>query len=230
MVINCKKINDKIVIKTPTEIGGLKSAEYLSLNSQGKMPLMVTNNGMAIPESDTICRYLLEKYPEGPSFNPKNLQQKMLSEQISRTHDIYIAPVQGCMYKAPGTSYSIYGTDRLAALSELKKQLQNIERAVTEFDLKNPSLAGNFLCGEEISLGDASLYPTVVFCMFILPQFFELSNEDILGPRLLRWFNYLSKESSEAKGIREEIESALSGWKSNNRWDKIVEELKALKV
>jgi hypothetical protein len=121
---------------------------------------------MCIPESDIICRYLIEKYPQvykhiymyiyiyihicidiyvytyiymctymyiciyinihiyvyvcifihiqAPSFTPKNLQQKILSELISRTHDIYIAPVQGCMYKAPGTTYSIYGTDRLA--------------------------------------------------------------------------------------------------------------------
>jgi hypothetical protein len=28
------------------------------------MPLMVTKEGMSIPESDTICRYLMEKYPQ----------------------------------------------------------------------------------------------------------------------------------------------------------------------
>lgn len=188
---------------------------------------MVTDNGFAIPESDTICRYLLEKYPEGPSFMPSNLQQKILSEQICRSHDIYIAPIQGCMYKAPGTSFSVYATDRMAALAELKKQLQSIDRIVTEFDLKNPSLVGNFLCGKEISLGDASLYPTVVFCMFILPQFFGWTDEEVLGPRLLKWFNTLSNESS-AKIVRDEIEVALAGWKSNNRWDSIVAEMKEL--
>jgi glutathione S-transferase len=90
MLILSKEIENQVEIKDPSAIGGLKSAEYLDLNIQGKMPLLVTGDGMPIPESDTICRYLLEKYPQGPSFQPTNLNQKMLSEQICRTHDVYI--------------------------------------------------------------------------------------------------------------------------------------------
>ena len=55
-------------------MGGLKSAQYLALNPQGKMPLLVTEEGEAIPESDTIARYLLDRFAAaGPSFVPSSL-------------------------------------------------------------------------------------------------------------------------------------------------------------
>jgi glutathione S-transferase len=43
-------------VRLPSEIGGLKSPEFIALNAQGKMPLLVTQEGFPIPESDTICR------------------------------------------------------------------------------------------------------------------------------------------------------------------------------
>ena len=52
------------------DIGGLKSPEYLALNPQGKMPLLVADE-ITLPESDTICRYLLDRFSaSSPSFVP----------------------------------------------------------------------------------------------------------------------------------------------------------------
>ena len=48
--------------RPPSDIGGLKSEEYLALNPQGKMPLYVNERGMPIPESDTICQYIIDRY------------------------------------------------------------------------------------------------------------------------------------------------------------------------
>ena len=229
MVIASKKIAPLVRIAQPSEIGGLKSAEYLSLNLQGKMPLLVCPDGMPIPESDTICRYLMDKYPQGPSFSPSDLKQRVLSDQICRLHDMYLAPVQGCMYKPPGFTYSTFGSDRTLALAELKKQLFGIEAVVAKFDAKFPSLSGNFLCGKDISLADASLYPTIVFCMFMLPEFFGWDRSDILGQRLSKWWDFMSNEVPEARTIRNDIENALSLWRANGRWDPIIDEMQALK-
>ena len=228
MIIQAKKIDKNVQVLPPTAIGGLKSPEYLALNLQGKMPLLVCSDGMAIPESDTICRYLLDKYPSGPSFMPTDPRQRVLSEQICRLHDIYMGPVLGSMYKAPGTPFSIFGTDRSAALAELKKQILCIENTVVKFDTAYPSLSGNFLCGSEISLADAALYPTMVFCSFILPDFFKWEKNDVFGRRLSKWWDFMSNEVEEARTVRDGIESGLSGWKTNGRWDPILEEMKSL--
>jgi glutathione S-transferase len=78
----------EVAILSPMDIGGMKSKEYLALNPQGKIPLMIADEiGMPIPESDTICRYLISKYSEnGPSFQPENTKSNL----IARLHDMYL--------------------------------------------------------------------------------------------------------------------------------------------
>jgi glutathione S-transferase len=229
MILYSKKLSEaQVQIVSPTVIGGMKSPEFLALNLVGKIPLLVlADTGLAVPESDTISRYLLDKYSAvGPSFVPNTIEQRVLSEEISRTHDMYVSLVQGAMYKAPGTPYSIYGQDRKAALSELRRQFGRIETMLAQFYEKYPHHAGGkYLCGEQISLADATLFPTAIFAMFMLPQFFEWKESDVLGPRLTEWFNFMGKEEPEGVKIKGEIETALEGWKASGRWDPIIAEM-----
>jgi len=229
MIIRSKGIQEYIDIKQPADVGGLKSVDYLKLNPQGKMPLLLCGmNQYPIPESDCIARYLLDKYRDfGPSFIPSQVMQQSLCNQICRFVDLYISPVQGVMYKAAGTPFSIYGTNRSEGLKELKKQLFLIENLLTTFEEYHPELSyGRYLCGDEISLADATLYPTIVFCVFMLPQFFGWDISDFLGPRLHQWWSFMSSEEvTSALEVRKEIEIALNGWKDNGRFNPIMMEL-----
>lgn len=54
-------------------------------------------------------------------------------------------------------------TMRSAAIADLKKQLHIIESHVDE--------AGPYLCGAEVSLADATLFPTMIFMQVMLPKF-----------------------------------------------------------
>lgn len=230
MIMYSKKLTaQQVDIVSPTVIGGMKSPEFFALNLLGKIPVLVMGDtGLALPESDTICRYLMDKYGNvPPTYIPESVEQRVLSEEISRTHDMYISVVQGAMYKAPGTPYSIYGQDRRAALSELRRQFGRIETMLSQFYEKYPQHAGGkFLCGREISLADATLYPTAIFAMFMLPQFFGWKEADVLGPRLTEWFGYMgSGEVPEGRKVKEEMEAALEGWKMSGRWDPIIAEM-----
>lgn len=136
------------------------------MNPQGKMPLLLADGEFPIPESDSICRYLIEKYKSmGASFMFTDLKRQSLSDQICRIHDIYISPIQGCMYRAPGSKFSAFGTDRRAALSELKSQLQITEKLIDSAEIKNP---GNFLCGDEISLAGDMITITHIYPLSLL--------------------------------------------------------------
>jgi len=233
MIIRSKGIEEYVDIKQPSDVGGLKSPAYLKLNPQGKMPLLLCEpNHYPIPESDCIARYLLEKYRDfGPSFIPSQLMQQSLCNQICRFVDLYISPVQGSMYKAAGTPFSIYGTNRSEGLEELKRQLHVLEHLLTTFEQYHPpqlsSVNGRYLCGDEISLADVTLYPTIVFCVFILPQFFGWDISDFLGPKLYQWWSFMNTEVSSAMEVRKEMEIALNGWKDNGRFNPIMMELKA---
>ncbi len=187
---------------------------------------MIADDGFVVIESDSIARYLIDKYSMiTPKFLPFQLNQRSLSDQICRIHDIYISPIQGCMYKAPGSIYGSFGSNRLAALAELKRQLLGIENMLSSIDSITSSGSNReFLCGEEISLADITLYPTITFCNYMLPQYFKWNQEDYLGPRLQSWY-YKFSDFTQVKKVQNEILSALDEWKSRSRWNPIIKEL-----
>ena len=98
LILYKKQISEEeVVIASPLDLGGLKTPEYLALNPQGKMPLLSIKDGMSIPESDTICRYLMSTYADsGPDFLPNDPKSNL----IARIHDMYITTIQGALYKA----------------------------------------------------------------------------------------------------------------------------------
>jgi glutathione S-transferase len=131
------------------------------------------------------------------------------------------------MYKAQGTPFGVFGTNRKAGLNELLTQLRNIGRLVDQFHGRFPRLIkGRFIAGtDEITLADASLFPTYIFCQYMLPLYAE--HIDFRGlPRLTAWFEFMSSEVEAAREVRQEIETALDQWKARGRFDPIIIELK----
>ena len=228
-IIYGKGITNDITIKEPSSLGGMKSEEYMKLNPLGKMPLLVDDDNYPIPESDVIARYICDKYSEySPSFIPTDTKLKVLNDQICRWHDVYISNIQGCMYKAPGTPFAHHGSNRKAALNELKQRFTEIEDLVTNFETKHyPNLCsrGGYLCGNEISLADATLFPTAVFLMFMLPTFFQWKQEEVLGPRLTKWYNFMLT-IPYIKKVFDEMIPPLNKWKDSGRFDPIIQEMK----
>ncbi|TRW17031.1 glutathione S-transferase family protein [Glacieibacterium frigidum] len=71
--------------------GGIKSPEYLALSPIGKMPLLVDDDGFALPESQAITDYLDRKL-SGPSLAPSEPQAAARCRLIVRIADIYVVP------------------------------------------------------------------------------------------------------------------------------------------
>ena len=131
LVLYKKGLEGAVKIVSPQELGGLRSDEYLALSPQGKMPLLVEDDGTSVWESDAICRHLLDKHADaGPSLWPSTLGSRTAAEVICRHHDAYLGPIQGCLYK-PVPPFGRFGT-RAAALREL------VELAILTLDL-NPN-------------------------------------------------------------------------------------------
>ncbi|CEM05689.1 unnamed protein product [Vitrella brassicaformis CCMP3155] len=213
MIVYKKGIEDRVTIRPPGDLGGLKSEEYLKINPQGKMPTYVTDGGLPIPESDPIARYLINKYQGvGVSFVPADATAQLRSDIVGRLHDVYISPIQGAMYKA-APPFGPFD-DRQAALSELKRQLETVEACV--------SPDGPYITGSEISLADATLFPTMVFITYILPEQFGWQPADVLPPKLARWFQWMQANEPSAKRVFDEITGVLKGWSEKGRWTTIL--------
>lgn len=206
---------DQVEIVSPATLGGLKTPEYLALSPMGLMPCLTIQEGDAsglnqIVESDTIARYILSQYSNvEPSFLPDNPKSNL----IARWHDMYLQTIQGCLYK-PAARFPIGDyADRKAAIKAFKKNLGTIEGFLGGED-------SMYLCGDEVSLADATLFPTVVFAKYMLPKF----DSDVpVPPKLDKWFEGLKANDDTFAKIYDEIMGVLvKSWdETNKRWDTI---------
>ena len=98
-LICLKFAQDRVEIVAPAELGGLKSPQYLALNPQGKMPLLVLPSGDALFESEVISQYLLDKFPSGGMEAPPTPEARARAALLTRVHDIYMGPIQACLYR-----------------------------------------------------------------------------------------------------------------------------------
>lgn len=160
------------------------------------MPIMTTPEassagGLCIPESDTICRYLLSEYENvGPSFQLHNPRSNL----IARIHDCYISPIQGCMYK-PSPPFGSFN-NRKKAIAELQRQFKVLDELA---DSKGP-----YLLGEDVSYGDAALFPTTVFVAFMLPKF-GIPDNEVLPSKIHTWFNRIIAVDGDFRKVYDEV-------------------------
>ncbi|KAL9191594.1 hypothetical protein ACHAXT_001300 [Thalassiosira profunda] len=212
--------SQQVEIVSPMALGGLKSEEYMKKFPQGLMPclsIQKKDNAYGIDslaESDVIARYLLSEYATlGPSFLPNHPK----SNQICRWHDVYLTTIQGCLYKPASRLPLGDYADRKGALAAYRKHLKVIEGFLGDGER-------TYLCGEEISLADATLFPSLVFANFMLPKFDDASNpQPPLPPKLARWFeNVRAKDEVFAKVYEEIMDPLVNSWEAkNHRWDGI---------
>ena len=186
-------------IVTPMDVGGFRSEEYLSVNPQGKVPsLKCQTTGRSFAESDTVCRYLLSEYSDlGPTFQPDN----PLSNEIARFHDLYLTTIQSCLYKA-APPFGTFGT-RKDALKEYSKQLYVIS------DLMVDDQEGPYMCGEEVSLADASVFPSVVFASIMFPKFDFMENQQQqqqpIPKKIEDWYQRMIDTDSAFQKVYDEV-------------------------
>lgn len=112
-------------------------------------------------------------------------------------------------------------------------QLGVIESLISDEKLWSGSstsgVSGVYLCGDEISLADVTLFPTLVFTEYMLPKFGFETAQGL--PRLKQYHNGISGGAcKEGKEIYEEIMGGIKGWEDNGRWEPILEEWREIQV
>ncbi|KAJ9518629.1 hypothetical protein QJQ45_018689 [Haematococcus lacustris] len=209
-VLYKKGLAEQYDIKSPADFGGLKSATYLELNAQGKMPVLIQPGGLNLPESEVIVQYLLDKWQgQGPSLVADTSETRAQGALITRIHDLYIAPVQGCMYRVMDDA----GV-RAAQLAQIAFQLDVIENTIT---------GKPFICGEHVTTADGALFPTMVFLLHMLPKF-GWSDLFSSRPKLGAWWRAVQQDSEACKVIGE-VQGGLDSWEAQGRWRDILDQV-----
>jgi len=73
----------------PLPVGGLKSEEFRGLNPVAKIPVLVTEDGVSIPESEAILRYIEDRFPT-PSLMPADAGERARVNVTIRLTDLYV--------------------------------------------------------------------------------------------------------------------------------------------
>ncbi len=151
--------------KLPIEIvgpptGGIKSPEYLAMNPIGKAPLLVLDDGVSIPESETIVDYLEEAFPE-PALLPHGPEARARVRLIARVAEVYVnAPVYQLLAQidAPG------GPDP-ASVEAILKRLDDGIGYLEHFMGDGP-----YAAGDKFTLADGEVTPVGFYVNLALSE------------------------------------------------------------
>ena len=202
LIIYWKQLEDEFAITNPTEVGGLKSEEYLAMNPQGKMPLLMTADGLALPESEVISQWICDEYSEvGPELKPEDPETRAICALATRIHDVYIVPIQGCMYRGPMDVKT-----RADQLAEVAKQLDVIEGAMSLRD--GPSEREGAVNRRRCAVPDVRVHRVHP------PKHFGWKDVFVGRPRTAEWWEAMRLDTCGAR-VYGEIRGGLESWESN---------------
>lgn len=160
--------------------GSPRSEEYLAINPIGKIPSLDVE-GKYIAESEVICEYLEDVYPE-PSGFPQGAFGRAQSREVSRIVDLYIAPHSSALVRHIDPAKRDQAVvDATAA--ELAKGLGYLGHFMGD---------GPFAVGDVPTLGDCSAGPYMMLLKKIaFANFDEIPDPTEGSGRLATWWNAL---------------------------------------
>src|SRR5277367_702768 len=101
----------------------LPKGDYLKLNPLGRVPTLELDDGRTLPESEVICEYLEDLYPE-PTLRPADPWERAQVRLVSRLCDFYLVFAMVPLFTASGMARKKWDIAKIeAALAEVKKSL-----------------------------------------------------------------------------------------------------------
>jgi glutathione S-transferase len=168
--------------------------DYLSVNPIGRVPALELDDGRVLPESEIICEYLEDTFPE-PSLRPKDPWALAQVRLISRLCDFYLVMAMVPLFTASGQRRKDWDTRRIdAALSEVRKALGYLEHYIgTE----------GYAVGHSLTQADGALVPQLLLAFDWAPKLFGRTSPLSELPKLASYWEAIGKDPIVARLIRE---------------------------
>lgn len=187
--IYAKGLEGQIELVEPP--GGTGSEAYLKLNPLGKVPALEIEDGSVIPESEVICEYLEDRFPE-PALRPADPLGRARVRLLSRFTDLYLHQANASLFRQfiPATrDPAVLQKD----LDQLSLRLDQLEGLLS---------TGPYAIGEAFTLADCALLGPVLFLTRVAPM---LGGKNPLDgrPRLGAWLEQMRRHPASARIIDE---------------------------
>jgi glutathione S-transferase len=192
-----------ITLERPSNFG---LPEYRNDHPIGRVPVLILDNGEAIPESDVIAEYLEEVYPE-PSMLGKTPRETAQIRIIARIGDIYL---MNNLFMLAGQSRAPQRNQGLVDL--LAGQVVRNTKALDKMIGKD-----GFACSGRLTLADCALVPAFFLMGYVLPGL-DVADPVAANPNTAAYWAAIQKNEHAAKtlfelnrGLQERLELIRNG-------------------
>jgi glutathione S-transferase len=168
--------------------------DYVRINPLGRVPTLITDAGQALPESEVICEYLEDAYPDPPLL-PADPWGRAQVRLIARLCDVYLVMAMVPLFTASGQSRKRW--DRPAidrALAAVDTALGYIEAYVGE---------GGYAVGDRLTWADGALVPQLMLAYEWVPALFGAPSPLGRHPKLAAYWAAVANDPIVARLLRE---------------------------
>jgi glutathione S-transferase len=137
--------------------------DYLRVNPIGRVPCLVLDDGRALPESEVICEYLEDAFPE-PSLRPADPFERARMRLLSRICDVYVVMAMVPLFALSGRSRRHWAPEAVgAATAKVAEALGYLEQYI------GPD---GYAAGGALSQADGAIAPQLVLACEWIPAVF----------------------------------------------------------
>ncbi len=171
---------------------------YLAANPIGRVPALELDDGRVLPESEVICEYLEDAFPE-PSLRPADPWLRARMRLLSRISDIYVVMAMLPLFNMVALPPASWDQQRIRTqLGEIDTALGYLEEFVG---------GEGYAVGTSLTQADGALIPILLLVAEWLPIF---RGPDLLAerPRLRAYRSAIAKDPIAAR-LCDETRGAL---------------------
>lgn len=137
--------------------------DYLAINPIGRVPTLVLDDGRALPESEVICEYLEDAFPQ-PTLRPADAWGRARMRLFTRICDFYLVMAMVPLFDASARSRRHWEAAKIeAAAGKVAEALAWLEIYIGE---------DGFAVGEALTWADGAIAPQLVLAAEWIPQVF----------------------------------------------------------
>lgn len=194
LVLYAKNIEVEFVEPPGIHDSRESKGNYLATNPIGRVPALELDDGRVLPESEVICEFLEDAYPE-PSLRPKDPWQLAQVRLLSRLCDFYLVMAMVPLFTASAQRRKDWNWERIdSALAEVRKALGYIEHYIGR---------DGYAVGTSLTQADGALAPQLVLAFEWAPKLFERKNPVDELPRLAHYWASIENNPIAARVIKE---------------------------
>jgi glutathione S-transferase len=174
---------------------------YFEVNPLGRVPALELDDGRVLPESEVICEYLEDTFPE-PSLRPKDPWMRAQVRLISRLCDFYLVMAMVPLFNASGRPRRDWDFARIdAALAEVHKSLDYLEHYIG---------TDGYAVGSALTQADGALVPQLLLAFEWAPKLFDRPNPESELPKLSAYWKAIRRDPIAARVLKETADAVTA--------------------